>query len=208
MVTSVISSHDLGGRDCAEPVDVPPYEPVFHEGWERKARALVYGVMMHVPNATTSGFRHSIERMEPEHYLTSSYYEHWLTSAASLAVETGLLTQQQLEQRAGGTFPLSRPSADVDISGLGSGAQRFLVGDRVRVSIDASPGHTRCPAYVRGKVGVVTRVDGSFSLPDVEAHSASRVQEGTYSVRFDGLWPEDARSTVNVDLWDSYLEPA
>ena len=64
---------------------------------------------------------------------------------------------------------------------------------------------------IRGHVGVVTRCDGLFSIPDVEAHSSHRVQEATYSVRFDArdLW-NDRQSgvTVNVDLWDSYLEPA
>lgn len=201
----MFTAHDLGGRLDVDPVVVEPNEPVFHAPWERTARALVYTVMPHVPNATTSAFRHSIERMEAEHYVRSSYYEHWLTSAASLAVEAGLVTRQQLQEQAGGAFPLSRPELALDVSELGTGQERFAVGDRVRVTTDPSPGHTRCPAYVRGEVGVVTRVDGTFSLPDVEAHSERRVREGTYSVRFDGREPH---SSVNVDLWDSYLERA
>jgi hypothetical protein len=58
---------------------------------------------------------------------------------------------------------------------------------------------------------VVTEVRGSFSLPDVEAHSLRRIREGTYGVRFRAgdLW-SDGEATVflNVDLWDSYLEAA
>lgn len=203
MVQSMITAHDLGGRACSDPVVLEPDEPVFHAGWERTARALVYAVMPHVPNATTSAFRHSIERMDVDHYLASTYYEHWLTSAASLAVEAGLLTREQLEDRAGGAFPLSRPGPAVEVSLLGTGAQRFAVGDRVRVLSSVAPGHTRCPAYLRGTVGVVTRVDGTFSLPDVEAHSEQRVSEATYCVRFSGQEPG---SWVNVDLWDSYVE--
>src|SRR5215208_4331072 len=60
--------------------------------------------------ATPGGkFRHSIERMDPAHYLSSPYYEHWLTGVSTLAVEAGLTTPEDLERRAGGRFPLSRP---------------------------------------------------------------------------------------------------
>ena len=204
-------AHDLGGRTGFGAVDVDPDEPVFHDPWERTARALVYATLMNTPNPTTSGFRHGIERMEPDHYLGSSYYEHWLTCAATLAVEGGLVTRELLEERAGGSFPLSRPAADVATEELGTGAERFTAGDRVRVSDEPAPGHTRRPAYVRGRVGTVTGVHGRFSLPDVEAHSTRRIREATYTVRFRAadLWPEgDASACVHVDLWDSYLEKA
>jgi nitrile hydratase len=202
-------AHDLGGRTGFGAVQVADDEPVFHAAWERTARALVYAAMGTHPNPTTSAFRHSIERMDPEHYLTSSYYEHWLTAAATIAVESGRITREELESRAGGTFPLSRPSVDPHVEG--SGAERFAVGDQVRVVADVHEGHTRCPGYARGRVGTVVRVDGRVSLPDVEAHTTDRVVEGTYAVRFTAreLWPgADARAVVHVDLWDSYLEPA
>ena len=202
-------AHDLGGRDGLGAVDVEAEEPVFHAPWERAARALVYAAMPAHPNPTTSAFRHAIERMDPRHYLASSYYEHWLTAAATVAVESGVVEHAELEARAGGAFPLSRPSVEPHVEG--SGAQRFSVGDRVRVVAVEHGGHTRCPGYVRGRVGTVVRVDDRFSLPDVEAHSPRRVLEGTYGVRFaaQDLWTDaDARSAVHVDLWDSYLEPA
>ena len=202
-------AHDLGGRDGFGPVEVELAEPVFHAPWERTARALVYAAMRAHPNATTSAFRHAIERMDPEHYLASSYYEHWLTAAASIAVESGVVDRAELELRAGGSFPLARPSAEPHVEG--SGAQRFAVGDRVRVVAADHGGHSRCPGYVRGRAGTVIRVDDRFSLPDVEAHSTRRVREGTYGVRFAArdLWDDaDENVVVHVDLWDSYLEPA
>ena len=202
-------AHDLGGREGFGAVQVDVDEPVFHHPWERTARALVYAAMRTHPHPTTSAFRHAIERMDPEHYLTSSYYEHWLTAAASIAVESGAVELEELESRAGGAFPLSRPPVEARVDG--SGAQRFAVGDRVRVVAADHGGHSRCPGYVRDRIGTVVRVDGRFSLPDVEAHSTRRVVEATYGVRFDArdLWPDaDARSVVHVDLWDSYLEPA
>jgi len=87
--------HDLGGRDGFGPVVVEPDEPVFHDDWERVARALVFATVTNMPNPTTSAFRHAIERMEPGHYLTSSYYEHWLTAAATIAVESGLVVRAE-----------------------------------------------------------------------------------------------------------------
>jgi nitrile hydratase len=161
--------------------------------------------------ASGGEFRHSIERMEPGHYLTSSYYEHWLTAAATLAVENGLVSIAELEQRAGDRFPLSGPVLAPRIVDAGAdvGKPRFEAGDRVLVREWHPPGHTRCPRYVRGKPGVVVRVDGTHSVPDVEAHSAARRYEPTYSVRFDAadLWRDGQRGvTVHVDLWDSYLE--
>lgn len=200
-------AHDLGGRDGFGPPVVEEDEPVFHQAWERTARTLVYAATGAHPNPTTSAFRHAIERMDPEHYLASSYYEHWLTAAASIAVESGVTTREELETAAGGAFPLARSEVAPHVDG--SGAQRFGVGDRVRVVAAPHGGHTRCPGYVRGRVGTVARIDGPVSLPDVEAHSTRRVVEGTYGVRFSArdLWDDaDPHAVVHVDLWDSYLE--
>jgi len=55
------------------------------------------------------------------------------------------------------------------------------------------------------------RVDGIYSVPDIEAHGTARRHEPTYSVRFDAadLWHDGQHGvSVHVDLWDSYLEPA
>ena len=100
--------HDLGGMQGLGAVDHSPAEPVFHHRWEAVARALL-AVVAGAVEASGGEFRHSIERMEPGHYLTSGYYEHWLTAAATLAVEHALVTGAELEARAGGRFPLSGP---------------------------------------------------------------------------------------------------
>ncbi len=64
------------------------------------------------------------------------------------------------------------------------------MGDAVRVREWHPFGHTRAPRYVQGKRGVVVRVDGTFNVPDVEAHSDRRVLDPTYSVCFTAreLW--------------------
>jgi nitrile hydratase subunit beta len=202
--------HDLGGRQGFGAVGHSPTEPVFHQRWEALARALLE-IVAGAAGASGGEFRHAIERMEPGHYLTSSYYEHWLTAAATLAVEHGLVTRPELEARAGGRFPLSGPvlAPPVVDAGAGVGTPRFAVGDRVRVREWHPPGHTRCPGYVRGKAGTVVRVDGIYSVPDIEAHGTVRRHEPTYSVRFDAaeLWRDGQRGVwVHVDLWDCYLE--
>jgi len=202
--------HDLGGMEDFGPLVVERDEPVFHSPWERRVFA-IGGILTAQGLASTNTVRHAIERMEPGHYLTSDYYEHWLTAAATLAVEHGLVTRAELEARAGGRYPLSGPvlAAEITEPGRGADTPRFAAGDQVRVREWHSPGHTRCPRYVRGKTGTVVRVDGIHSLPDVEAHSSARRYEPTYSVRFDAaeLWRDGQGGvSVHVDLWDSYLE--
>jgi nitrile hydratase subunit beta len=202
--------HDLGGMQGFGPVLHSPAESAFVDRWEAVARALM-AVVAGAVQASGGEFRHSIERMEPGHYLTSSYYEHWLTAAATLAVEHGLVTHSDLEARAGGRFPLSGPvlASPVADAGPDVSEPRFGVGDRVRVCEWHPPGHTRCPRYVRGKFGTVVRVDGIHSVPDIEAHGTARRDEPTYSVRFDAtdLWRDGQHGvSVLVGLWDSYLE--
>ncbi len=202
--------HDLGGMQGLGPVAHSPAEPAFQHGWEAVARALLQ-VVAGAVEASGGEFRHSIERMAPGHYLTSGYYEHWLTAAATLAVEHGLVTRSDLEARAGGPFPLSGPvlAPPVTDPGPDVAEPRFSAGDRVRVREWHPPGHTRCPGYVRGKTGRVVRVDGIHSVPDIEAHGTARRREPTYSVRFDSadLWQDGQRgASVHADLWDSYLE--
>jgi nitrile hydratase beta subunit len=204
--------HDLGGMQGFGPVEVTPDEPVFHRRWEGRTFA-VAGAALGTGGFNTPMFRHAIERMDPGHYLTSSYFEHWLTAVATLLVEAGVISRDELDARAG-AFPLSRPAAvaadDVDAPTPRDGP-RFAVGDAVRVRDLHFGGHTRCPGYVRGRRGVIVRLEPAAAIPEVEAHRRDRVIDPTYSVRFDAaeLWSDAAESNtvVLVDLYDCYLEP-
>jgi nitrile hydratase len=200
--------HDLGGKEGHGPVVVEGDEPVFHHDWERR----VWGVTMatFVAGLSNGGeFRHSIERMDPVHYLSSRYYEHWITGTMTRAVERGWVDVDELSARAGGAVPLSGPVVAVPGEQPPPSSTVFAVGDRVRVRQWHPRGHTRCPQYVRGKVGVVVRVDAPSSVPDIEAHSDERRREPICCVRFEArsLWGTDG-DAVHVDLWSSYLEAA
>jgi nitrile hydratase len=203
--------HDLGGMEDFGPVVLEPAEPVFHAPWEGRVFA-IGGILTAQGLASTNTVRHAIERMDPAHYLGSPYFEHWLTAFATLLVERGVVTREELERQNEAAFPLSRPSrAPVSEVG-GTQGLRFAVGDRVRVRAMHPRGHTRCPRYVRGKLGVVDRCDGRFTLPDADVHGDGPPIEFTYSVRFDAaeLWGAEAErgNVVSVGLWQSYLEPA
>ncbi|MDQ1466625.1 MAG: nitrile hydratase subunit beta, partial [Actinomycetota bacterium] len=204
--------HDLGGLEGFGPVEVERDEPVFHHDWERRAFRVNLATLIAL-RPTGGAWRHSIERMDPAHYLTSSYYEHWLTGVSTLLVEAGVASGEELDRRAGGRFALSRPdrgsappAPETDRT-----VARFAVGDRVRVREWHPAGHTRAPRYVQGKSGVVVRVDGAFNVPDFEAHGAGpRVLDPTYSVRFTSreLWGDGGADgvVVHVDVWERYLE--
>ncbi|HET7406178.1 MAG TPA: nitrile hydratase subunit beta [Mycobacteriales bacterium] len=199
--------HDMGGRQGFGPVGARTDEPVFAADWERHAFALS-GVLLLHGLATMSSFRHAIERMDPGHYLTSSYYEHWTTAIATLVAEAGVASAQELADLAGGEVPLSRPA--VTDGQVGPAAEApYAVGDEVRVRDVHPSGHTRLPGYVRGRRGRVVRVDPAYVVPDEEAHVAEPASEATYGVRFEAreLWGRDG-DPVHVDLWQRYLEAA
>jgi nitrile hydratase len=71
-------------------------------------------------------------------------------------------------------------------------------------------GHTRCPRYVRGALGVIERVHGDAELPDAVAREQEAPFEALYAVRFrsEDLFGrgDEPGFRVLVDLSESYLE--
>ena len=72
--------------------------------------------------------------------------------------------------------------------------------------------HTRLPRYARGKAGVIERVTGCHVFPDAGAQGQPETAQWLYTVVFTGreLWGRDGDpdSTVSIEAWESYLEPA
>ncbi len=202
--------HDLGGLDGFGRVEHRDTEPYFEQDWERRAFRLMIGWLA-AKSPPGGRFRHSIERMAPDHYLSSPYYERWLTGATTMAVESGATTQDELEARAGGRFPLSQPDRGVLPDDLTPRTTpRYAIGDEVRVRAWHPPGHTRAPRYVQGKRGTIIRVDGAFDIDDIAAHGGGSVADPLYSVRFTSqeLWGEAGAEgeVMHVDLFERYLE--
>ena len=200
--------HDLGGKQGFGPVRHSPKAQVFHADWEKRVNAM-YALAVKQGVFNMDEYRHAIERMEPRHYLAAGYYERTLTSLATLCVEKGLVTRDELERRAQGAFPLSSPSTP----GRSNRAERerFKPGDRVTVLDDYVPGHNRMPAYIRGKSGVVVSESPVYPFPDAHAHSVQADDEPTYDVRFStaDLWPNSADAAfVHVGVFQSYLARA
>ena len=198
--------HDLGGKQGFGRIRYALNAQVFHEPWEKRVNAL-YGFAVKLGIFNMDEYRHAIERMEPRHYLSASYYERSLTSLATLCVEKGIVTLAELEKRANGTFPLSMPSAP-GRSNI-PGRERFQAGDRVRVRSDYVPGHMRMPGYIRGKTGVVVSESPAYPFPDAHAHGVKAEDEPTFDVRFrsEDLWPNSTDAAlVHVAVFQSYLE--
>lgn len=206
--------HDLAGMQGFGRVAHKADEDVggpFHHDWE----AIGYGgIFLGVERGIFSidEVRHAVERLEPLHYLTTPYYERYVIGVASLLVEKGALTHEELEAATGGLFPLARPALSAGRRPRLEGATS-AVGDRVRVRDDHFAGHVRYPAYCRGRVGTVThRTSEEWPFPDAIGHGRNDCgSEPTLHVEFAAaeLWGEDTdAAAIVVDLFESYLEPA
>ena len=215
--------HDLGGQMGFGPVAPETNEPYFHAEWERRALGvtLCAGAMGHW---TIDESRHARESLHPATYYAASYYEIWIRALETLLQRHGFVTGEELSQgRAidGGTPARRLLRADAVAETLARGGPcdrdvdgepRFRPGQRVRARNMHPSAHTRLPRYVRGRVGRVESVHGGYVFPDTNAHGEGEAPQRVYTVVFDGaeLWGDgaDMSSTVSIDAWESYLEPA
>jgi hypothetical protein len=89
--------HDLGGMHGMGTVVVEPDEPVFHHEWEGRVFAMCWATFItYFPVDET---RAAIERIPPDRYLGSSYYERWLLGLEMLLVKHGHLSLEEIEAR-------------------------------------------------------------------------------------------------------------
>ncbi len=205
-------AHDLGGKTGFGHVTITPDEPAFHEPWEGIVWALNVLAIGTLRAYKADAYRHAVERMEPTWYLRARYYERALTAVTTLLVERGIATLNGLEERAGGRIPLSEPEAALPLlqtDDTVATQARYEPGDAVIVTANPTPGHTRCPAYVRGRHGVVRRVYPLAYYPELRAHATVKRREHSYAVEFAAheLWVNgDRLQSVLVELFESYLD--
>ena len=121
--------HDMGGMTCFGPVIREKDEPLFHAPWEQRVFAMTMLSMGQFD--TLDAFRHAIERMDPAHYLESSYYEHWLTGLETLAIEKGVIIPEELNSGIASTTNISNENRFLPKRFLSSStAERHLVATK------------------------------------------------------------------------------
>lgn len=213
--------HDMGGFTGFGPVNAEAGEPVFHEGWEPKAFALVLAMgMTGAWNIDTA--RHARERLPALAYWPASYYEMRFHALIRQLIELELITAAEDASGRMSAPPLALPrvpSAAMipDILAGGSSYSRpsrapprFSIGDKVRTQNTNSAGHTRLPRYARGRAGEVVSQHGAHVFPDSSAHGSGENPQWLYTVRFTAkeLWGHSSNDSMMLDLWEPYLEPA
>jgi len=219
--------HDLGGkREFFGPVPYTSTEPVFHDEWEGR----VYGIATFVQTVfgpNFDSFRAVMEKLPPQEY-RGPYYARWLgVLERMLASYASGRKSAPRWKVAGASFAvrhvITRPTLPRFMNvhvvpRIVGGAKRayqkpkFRVGDAVRVRAKRAEGHTRQPAYVTGRRGVVVAHRGAAVFADVHAADRVKVAEHLYAVAFDGaeLWGDQAEpnTEIRIELFEPYLEPA
>ncbi|XOV90239.1 MAG: nitrile hydratase subunit beta [Pseudomonadota bacterium] len=217
--------HDLGGKHGFGKVEREIDEPAFHARWE----ASVFAISAVGPAAgawnNSDRFRHGVERIDPVSYLADGYYGRWLGGMETLLVEAGAVTTEEITARAlemgapPGARVAARPSSSPDPQGpappapgakrVASAPAAFAVGDAVVTSTLVKSGHTRLPAYARGKRGVIHASHNAWVFPDTNAHGLGEQPQYLYTVKFSGpeLWGSgsDPSLAVYLDLFEPYL---
>jgi len=218
------SVHDLGGRMGFGKVAPENMEPVFHEGWEKRALGLTLCAAC-LGRWTIDQARHSYERVEPAAYLNASYYEIWIRGLDKLLTECGLLSDDELfgrPENEPAALELRsnaiRPEAVDDMLSSGptevpmSTQPLFKVGSNVRTRNHHPKGHTRLPWYARGKLGIVESVQGGYAFPDTNAHGQGPQPQWLYTIVFRAteLWGEASEPTltISIDAFEAYLSEA
>ena len=215
-------THDLGGKEGFGPIPIDSDDNPFHHDWEARMWAIARSGSRG-RDITIDWFRHGLECMVPSDYLSYRYFQKWCTNYFMLLIDNDTFTLEEVKnghtERSGDSVPArtvedvlqanraSQVSFEVEVKI----APRFSVGDSVVTQRHMISGHTRLPIYARGARGEIIAHHGAHLLPD---KGAKGVHEGEhlYTVRFSApaLWGEgaDARDSVALDLWESYLVQA
>ena len=211
--------HDMGGFTGFGPVKAEAEEPVWHEGWEPRAFALVLAMGM-TGSWNIDEARHARERLPALTYWRASYYEMRHYALLLQLIELGLVTAMEEEQGRMSVPPrlvkrVAKAEMIPAILAAGGPADRpsnrpqgFAVGHHVRTRNINPDGHTRLPRYARGKAGEIVAVHGTHVFPDSNAQGLGEDPQWLYTVRFTAaeLWGRDTRDSVMIDLWEPYLE--
>lgn len=134
--------HDLGGMHGFGPVERDPAEPPFEFDWVPAVIAMQAATVPAVANIDE--FRHAIERMEPVHYLRSTYFEHWADAMIRYCLEKGVFTEEDFERRTAHFEAVERGERLSEATGRRAGGGRNTlppIGDPSPWKRAVSEGH-------------------------------------------------------------------
>jgi hypothetical protein len=90
--------HDRGGWPDAGPIDKSEHD---YSLWEKRTDALLMLLVSPTKRILrVDELRRAIESLPPDAYEKLKYYERWITAIELLMVEKGILTQEEIDQKA------------------------------------------------------------------------------------------------------------
>jgi nitrile hydratase subunit beta len=212
---------DLGGRPDFGPVVHAAEDSVFHAAWESRVLALT--LAMGATGCWNIDMSRAARETLPD-YLDLSYYEIWLGGLEVLLIAKGLVTAEELAagrawhppSPVGGILTANQVAARLakgsPTERTATGPARYRLGQRVVTRATPVDHHTRLPAYLRGRTGIIERILGSHVFADSHAQGLGEDPQWLYTVVFEAreLWGIEAAPghRVSFDAWQSYLEPA
>ena len=218
---SYVSCADLGGQLNYGRIMPEPVHEKFHAAWEPRVLALT--VAMGATGCWNIDMSRSARETLPN-YHDLSYYQIWFHALQHLLEQHQLVHADEIDQVSmlhparGGVRVLLAANVAAALA-KGSPTERtpdaparFSVGQRVRTLSSQVSHHTRLPAYVRGKQGVIERVHGVHVFPDTNSQGLGEQPQWLYTVVFEEreVWGNLAQPQglkVSVDAWEPYLEP-
>ena len=87
--------HDVGGQP-AGPIDTSEHDTAY---WEWQIDAMVRLALRKGLLTDFAELRDGIETLTPENYAHLSYYERWAKSLATVLINKGVITEDQLTER-------------------------------------------------------------------------------------------------------------
>lgn len=222
--------HDLGGQSSFGPVDRSLTTHPFEHPWEGRVFAMINAAGRSGAYQNTDQFRHAIERIRPAHYFDHGYFGRWLAALELMLLESSLVSEEELnalpERPINRATPTGTSAAGVtkaDHDGQASslkdllasgrnpplphGGARFSKDHKVRTISQSMPGHTRLPAFARGREALITDCHGLWPFPDASAHGLEPKEQHLYTVRLDRRSTLD-QGVVHLDVFELYLEDA
>lgn len=216
-----VSRADLGGQLNHGRVVPEPEHEKFHAAWEPRVLALT--VAMGATGCWNIDMSRSARETLPN-YHDLSYYQIWFHALQRLLEQHQLVHADEIDR--GRVLHPARGDVRVLLAAnvaaaLAKGSPtertaeapaRFAVGQRVRMRSSQVSHHTRLPAYVWGKQGVIERVHGAHVFPDANSRGLGEQPQWLYTVVFEEreVWGNLAQPQglkVSVDAWEPYLEP-